>query len=201
MLGMVTVNDLAESSFAGVTANMQAFGRVGIHGAAVVSDVSRNGFLSRPTTRKEMKATKRHGLFHDLPEELNMTAVMAAMEQAPATRVTSNDALNRQREAKRQRDELVKREELEKAFIKCLIYHRMYHSDRCWKTAAHVKRGMKSLKLKKDKEAALRDNINMRFKGLGFKEAHTTWSKKWEKENSSTATGEVDRSFEDNKRF
>ena len=40
---------------------------------------------------------------------------------------------------------------------------------------------MKSLKLKKDKEAALRDNINMRFKGLGFKEAHTTWSKNGKK--------------------
>ena len=39
MLGMVAVNDLAESSFAGVTANVQAFGRVGIHGAAAVSDV------------------------------------------------------------------------------------------------------------------------------------------------------------------
>ena len=63
------------------------------------------------------------------------------------------------------------------AYIECLIYHRMYHSDRCWKTAAHVKRGLKSLKLKKDKEAALHDNVNMRFKGLGFKEAHTTWSK------------------------
>jgi hypothetical protein len=184
MLGMVAVNDLAESSFAGVTANVQAFGRVGIHGAAAVSDVSRNGFLSRPTTRKEMKATKRHGLFHDLPEELKMTAVMAAMEQAPATRVTTNDALIRQREAKRQRDELVKREGLEKAshaYIECLIYHRMYHSDRCWKTAAQVKKVMKSLKLKKDKEAALRDNINMRFKGLGFKEAHTTWSKNGKK--------------------
>ena len=83
MLGMVAVNDLVESSFAGVTANVQAFGRVGIHGTAAVSDISRNGFL-------------RRGLFHDLPEELKMTAVMAAMEQAPATRVTNNDALNRQ---------------------------------------------------------------------------------------------------------
>ena len=58
-------------------------------------------------------------------------------------KIINNDALNRQREAKRQRDELVKREGLEKAshaYIECLIYHCMYHSDRCWKTAAHVNR-------------------------------------------------------------
>jgi len=83
------------------------------------------------------------------------------MEQAPATKVSNNGALKRQQEAKRQRVELVKREGLEKvshAYIECLIYHCMYHSDRCWKSAAQVKKGMKNLKLKKDKEAALNDN-------------------------------------------
>ena len=70
--------------------------------------------------------------YSDLFEEFKMTAVMATMEQAPSTRVTNNAALNRQQKAKRQLDELVKREGLEKAshaYIKCLIYHHMYHSD------------------------------------------------------------------------
>ena len=40
---------------------------------------------------------------------------------------------------------------------------------------AQFKKGMKNLELKKNKEAALRDNINMRLKELGFKDAHTTW--------------------------
>jgi len=106
---MVAVNDLADSSFAGVTENVQSYGRVGIHGAAAVSDVSRNCFLSCRITRMEMKATKRHGLFHGFPEELKMTVVMATMEQALATRVSNNDALNRQQDARRHSDELEKK--------------------------------------------------------------------------------------------
>ena len=81
-----------------------------------------------------------------------MTAVMAAMEQALAMQESINDALNRHREAKHRQDELVKKANLEKAshaYIECLIYHRMYHSDRCWNTVGEVKKGMKSLKFKK----------------------------------------------------
>ena len=39
-------NDLAESSFAEVTAQVQCYGRIGMSAAAAVSDVGRNGFLS-----------------------------------------------------------------------------------------------------------------------------------------------------------
>jgi hypothetical protein len=44
--GMMAVNDLAESSFAGVTAQVQVYGRIGMSNAAGVSDLNRNGFLS-----------------------------------------------------------------------------------------------------------------------------------------------------------
>ena len=47
MLGKMTSNDLAESSFAGVTAQVQCYERSGMSAAAAVSDVGRNGFLSR----------------------------------------------------------------------------------------------------------------------------------------------------------
>ena len=36
---------------------------------------------------------------------------------------------------------------------------------------------MPSLELKKDREAALQDNINIRIKGYGWEDCHTTWSK------------------------
>ena len=85
MLGMVAVNDLAKSSFAGVTLQVQCYGRIGLHAAAAVSDMDRNKFLSRPTSKKDMAENKR-GLFHGLPEELRSTAVMAVMEDAPETR-------------------------------------------------------------------------------------------------------------------
>ena len=53
----------------------------------------------------------------------------------------------------------------------------MWNLDRCWKTAAEVRKGMKELKYKKDKEQALKDNIQIRFKRFGWEDVRTTWSK------------------------
>ena len=47
MLGMMAVNNLAESLFAGVTWQVLCFGRVDVANAAAVSDLGRNKFLSR----------------------------------------------------------------------------------------------------------------------------------------------------------
>ena len=65
----MAVNDLAESSFAGVTAQLQLFGLIGMASADSISNMARNGFLYRPTTNKEM-SDKKTSLFHDFPEEL-----------------------------------------------------------------------------------------------------------------------------------
>ena len=40
-----------------------------------------------------------------------------------------------------------------------------------------VKKGVRGLRLKKDKDAGLRDNIPMHYKGLGQVKAKITWSK------------------------
>ena len=66
MLGMMASNDIVESSFAGLTAQIQCYDRIGMYNAAAVSDTSRNGFLSRPTTRKEINEQKQ-GLYHTIP--------------------------------------------------------------------------------------------------------------------------------------
>ena len=51
---MVT-NCLAESSFGDVTAQLEVVGRVGLSHAAAVSNMQRNGFLKRPTTKKDFE--------------------------------------------------------------------------------------------------------------------------------------------------
>ena len=83
-MGKMATNDHAESSFAGVTSQVQYYGRIGMHNAAAASDTARNGFLQRPLTKKEHESVKR-GLFHELPEELRVTLLIMAMEDAPAT--------------------------------------------------------------------------------------------------------------------
>ena len=181
LLGMMAVNDLAESSFAGVTSQIQAFGRINLHGAAAVSDMGRNGFMDHSTKKGD-----KLGLFHDLPDELQITAIMCAMEFAPATQESNCHELERRRLAKQKKDAILKEEGMEKAtdeYIECLIHHRMASSERCWKTVAEVRKGVNALTYKNEKETALKDNIQIRFKGYGWAECYTAWSKDGKKKS------------------
>ena len=82
MLGKMASNDLAESSFAVVTAQVQCYRRIYMCSASAFTDTARNGFLDCPTTKKQMEV-HRQGLSHGLTDELRITLVMIAMEDAP----------------------------------------------------------------------------------------------------------------------
>ena len=43
MIGKMVTNDLTESSFAGVTYQVQTYGRIGMCNAAAITNMSRNG--------------------------------------------------------------------------------------------------------------------------------------------------------------
>ena len=107
---------------------------------------------------------------------------------APTTRAANQQALEGQRVAKSEKEKLLKKEGMEKAtdqYIECLIYHRMWISERCWKTPAEVRAGVRALEFKKDKEEALKDNIRIRWLGMGWvEEAETSWSKNGVKKQS-----------------
>ena len=62
----MAVNDLAESSFAVVTSQLQLFGIIVMHSAADISYMSSNSLLDRPTTNKDM-SDKKTGIFHYFP--------------------------------------------------------------------------------------------------------------------------------------
>ena len=83
--GKIPSNNLAESSFSGVTAQVQCYGRIYMCSAATVSDTARNGLLDHPTTKKQMEGHQQ-GLLHGLPYELYITLVMVDMEDAPENR-------------------------------------------------------------------------------------------------------------------
>jgi hypothetical protein len=109
LIGKMAVNNRAESSFAGVTAQIQDYGRIGLPNGAAISNMGRNGFLDHPLTKTDLKGQRR-GLFYSLSQELQLTAVVAAMEYAPTTRKSNNDAQEKQHEAKRRKKELMKDE-------------------------------------------------------------------------------------------
>ena len=65
-------------------------------------------------------------------------------------------------------------------YIECLIFQRLWGSRRCWKTEKEVKDCVSVRELqyknKKDKKKGLRDNIDIRFKGLCYEDYHTILS-------------------------
>ena len=143
--------------------------------AAAVSDVARNGFLSRGSTNKQINRTttstkkqqkaKKHGVYHGLPKELQVKLLMMCMEDSPATRKSNNDNLERSRSWWAQKEELVKLKGLEDAedeFIESLIYHKMWNSDACWKIIREVSDGLRRIKTKSGKYASLKDNVRIR---------------------------------------
>ena len=60
----------------------------------------------------------------------------------------------------------------------------MWNSDLSWKTDVKVKKEVRALKLNKEKESGLKENIQMQYKGLGGVETKTTWSNNGKKKLS-----------------
>ena len=80
IIGQWASNDLAKSSFARVTAQVQCYGQIGMSNAAAVINVARNGLLNHEGTKKQInhattstkkkQKDKKCGLYHGLPKEL-----------------------------------------------------------------------------------------------------------------------------------
>ena len=105
---------------------------------------------------------------------------MVALKLAPAVRKSNSDKQERFEKKKRARDKLVMEEgraKMTDLMIDRLIYRRMWDSERAWKTPSEVKKGLKAIEFKRDKIAALQDNIQMHYLGMGREEAQTNWSK------------------------
>ena len=64
------------------------------------------------------------------------------------------------------------------AYITSLIFYAMWGTAACWTTVSQITKGLKGLKFKKDKQQALKDNIQMWWKGFGFgiEKSKTTWA-------------------------
>ena len=123
MLGKMADKDFYDSLFAGVMAQVQCYILIYIYSADYVSATARNGLMDRPTTNNQMKGHQQ-GLFHGLPNELQISLVIFAMEDAPENRKSNNNDLNQQRSMQQIKDELTQGKVLEHSkdeFIEALI--------------------------------------------------------------------------------
>ena len=65
---------------------------------------------------------------------------------------------------KKKKIELAKQKDLADKgdeYITSLIFHAMWGTAACWTTVSQITKGLKGLKFKKDKQQALKDNIQM----------------------------------------
>ena len=183
-LGKYAVNDPAESSFGGLTQQLQCFGRIALASAGGVAQARWNGDLKRQRTARTAKGkastSAKDGIFHRLPVKMQASLLTMCMAALAETRVADQAALKAQREAKRRKQELAREAALAKgqeSFIDALYYREMYDSPACWKTAAAVDRELAKLKSKASQLEALKENIRMRVLGFTWPDLATAWSK------------------------
>ena len=120
------------------------------------------------------------GLFHRLPEELSTSLLAMSKARSKKTRAKFNAELLERRQAYYERMQLEKEEKLkhaEKALIDAMYLHKQYHSPACWRTVQSAKAEYEKLTTKKDKLKHVKENILIRYLGLGWVEAHHPWSR------------------------
>ena len=112
-LGVMAVNDVAESSFGGTTRQIQSFGRIGLTNAGGIDQVKRNKDFSRGFDNKVKKLNKKgnieatNGIFHKLSEEMKVSLLTMAKKDASSTCLYDRAALMKQREIKQHKQKLL----------------------------------------------------------------------------------------------
>ena len=122
---------------------MKVSGTIRLDHAAGDGMLQTNGHVDRNVSqyiKKNRKKTSNENetpsLFFQLPEELRITAMIAAKRGAPALRKEHNVALKLQKEADLRRKRIEHEKNLENAkeeYIKAWDLIDIYHSERGWK--------------------------------------------------------------------
>ena len=183
--GRDATNDRSESALGGTTHQLQKYSRIGISNAAAISDAKTNGYFRRFL----VNGNKTKGMFYQFDPKMCECLLTVAIEDAPVTISTNRDDLDRQREAKRKKEEMIEKKSLDKAkedLVEASYYWEMFHSEVCWKgNLSIVSKMLGRLKSESAKLEALKENIRMRVIGLGWKQFAITWSYKGAKRSVS----------------
>ena len=188
--GMRANNDPAEGSFATLTDVLQMGGRISLASAAAIGQARYNKDMYRDIAKlvsgKRSKKVddgggEELGLFHSIPEDLCTSLVAMSKAKGKKTRAKFNAELLERRQAYYDKMQMEKEEQLksaEKALIDATYLHKQYHSPACWQTVEDAEANWDRLKTKKDKMKHVKENILIRYLGLGWVEAHHPWSRK-----------------------
>ena len=186
-LGKESSNSTSESLHGTVTHLMKVSGTIRLDHAAGDGMLQTNGHIDRNVSQyiKKNRNDKSDedetpSLFFQLPEELRITAMIAAKRGAPTLRKEHDVALNLQKEADLRRKRVEHEKNLENAkeeYIKAWDLIDIYHSERGWKKLSQARRVFNSISSEPTRLKAVKEQITIRVKGFGWKEAAHAWSK------------------------
>ena len=128
---------------------------------------------------KKYMSKGEKSLFHGLFEELKIAAMVATMEDVTATQQSNIASTDIKQVMKQKKEDLKKQTELENTsdyYIEALIEHSMWDTEACMKTPNDFTSGLKKLKYKTNNLQALKDHIQIRYRGFGWDEWKTYWS-------------------------
>ena len=101
----MATNDIAESPFAGLSHQFGMYGRIlGIH-ASAISQARINGDFRRILIEMD----KKDGMFHCLSPKMKESLLRMAIRDAPAVRANKEIALNKQRQHKQNKQDILQK--------------------------------------------------------------------------------------------
>ena len=194
--GIDATNSISESLHAASTYGLQQGSTIRLYHCAAEGQTRANNDFGRNHVSlvsgrkaKHGHKTKAVGTFHLLPPELQRTALIASKENATDNRRRFDVALEKQFEKRRRKEEIAldkKYKDATEEYIVALYFFEQYHSPRCWTCVDTARIFYLKLKSETARLAAVKEQILIRYLGLGWVEAHHAWS-----EEGATFTSRV----------
>ncbi len=139
------------------------------HNALVSGRSSKNGRLECT-----------YGCFHAVPIEIQQSIIETARRGAANARKCFDDALHKQKESCQQKEEIAHGKKIARCreeYIVAIELWEQYHSPQCWKTVEYSQSVYEQLKSESARLNAVKEQILIRYLGLGWEDAHHPWSK------------------------
>jgi len=194
-LGRLANNSISESCHASATEGLKTFGMIrldysGAMGQSRVNDdfgrghdaYASRGRVKEVTNKKQRTTEKKNivlGTYHQLCQKLQDSLLRTARKTAKKLGQRFNDALERQEDTKREKMELLLLKKLDDKgsnFLENLYLWEQWHHEKCWQTVEEATEQYNALTSKSAKLRAVKDQLLIRYLGLGWVEAYHPWS-------------------------
>ena len=197
-MGMKAHNAISESCHASATESLRSGVTVRLDHAGASGQTRMNGDFRRgheamvkgrrSKSEREAEheganlanASLQEGGFHALLPPLKESLVQSAREDVWKMRRRFDAALKIQRAERQRREEIKMRKKLDNAkeeFIVNIYLLEQFTSLRCWRTVEDAEAEFTRIPNKTQKLKAVKEQILIRFRGLGWDKAHHPWSR------------------------